>query len=640
MAKEEVILEFKVEQGDAIAEAEKLKKVMIGLKQDQQELNKKFKEGEVSLEEYASESVRLEQVLKKTSKAYGDVSHKIQGTKSMTDQLKGSLQTLAPGMSSTITGFQGMAKAALAFIATPIGAILAALAVVIGVVVAAFKKSEPVLDFFENIVTKAGAAVDFFLTNLQNLGKLGFSGFIKGIGEATTRAQLYLDTLREVEDAQNLLTIEQAASEKQIKALIVASKNRNLSFDEQREKIKEALKLEEDLTNKRVELARKTEIATIKEIAATKGQAQTDSETFDQFVHRLLTENKLGEDQAKQVAELSAARIQAETATLAFREKAANQLDEISNRETAAIQKVAEERRKVAEAEAKRNEDLQTFLAEQKQKEQDDQAEEIDKLAEHLTSKKQTEADINQLFADIEAENEQERATASGNVDDLLTKKQQANLLATHKLRMDLMKQGLTEEQANAKIHQMIEATKFQQTSDALGQAASLFRENTVAYKVTATAKAIIDTYSAANAALASSGNPILGAIMAAIAVALGLANVARITGVAAAGGAKFTTRGPTMLLVGDNPGGRERVEVTPISGRGRTRVFGGGRGIALAGGGTVDGALMASAATQQMDAQFNFQNTLENMPPVFVSWTEKTQFEEKMNFKASIVEK
>lgn len=53
-----------------------------------------------------------------------------------------------------------------------------------------------------------------------------------------------------------------------------------------------------------------------------------------------------------------------------------------------------------------------------------------------------------------------------------------------------------------------------------------------------------------------------------------------------AAGGGTFMTSGKTNLVVGDNPGGRELVTVTPISGRGTTRM--GGGLIAMAGGGQV----------------------------------------------------
>jgi hypothetical protein len=58
-------------------------------------------------------------------------------------------------------------------------------------------------------------------------------------------------------------------------------------------------------------------------------------------------------------------------------------------------------------------------------------------------------------------------------------------------------------------------------------------------------------------------------------------------SGTKAAGGGTFVTAGKAHLTVGDNPGGRELVTVTPLSGRGRTRV--GRNMIAMAGGGVID---------------------------------------------------
>lgn len=52
----------------------------------------------------------------------------------------------------------------------------------------------------------------------------------------------------------------------------------------------------------------------------------------------------------------------------------------------------------------------------------------------------------------------------------------------------------------------------------------------------------------------------------------------------ASGGGSSFYTSGPMVMLVGDNPGGVERVSVTPISGRGVTHGIPGG-GMAFGGG-------------------------------------------------------
>ncbi|MBW7896505.1 MAG: hypothetical protein H3C27_15465 [Opitutaceae bacterium] len=64
-----------------------------------------------------------------------------------------------------------------------------------------------------------------------------------------------------------------------------------------------------------------------------------------------------------------------------------------------------------------------------------------------------------------------------------------------------------------------------------------------------------------------------------------------------AAGGGTFLTNGPTHFTVGDNPGGVELVQVTPISGIGQTKIN--GRGLAMAGGGTalVNGSSMGTTA-------------------------------------------
>ena len=67
----------------------------------------------------------------------------------------------------------------------------------------------------------------------------------------------------------------------------------------------------------------------------------------------------------------------------------------------------------------------------------------------------------------------------------------------------------------------------------------------------------------------------------------VGTASAAGGSGNKAAGGGNFMTSGPATLKVGDNPGGRELVTVTPLSGRGTSRAS--GNLIAMAGGGTID---------------------------------------------------
>ena len=90
-------------------------------------------------------------------------------------------------------------------------------------------------------------------------------------------------------------------------------------------------------------------------------------------------------------------------------------------------------------------------------------------------------------------------------------------------------------------------------------------------YKAIAIAQTIWDTYSSAQSSYKAMAGipyvgPALGVAAAAAAVAAGLANIAQIKAARFALGGDFITRGPTPIIVGDNAGGVERVQITPIS--------------------------------------------------------------------------
>jgi hypothetical protein len=93
--KEEIILDFKVEQGDVISDLEKLKKVIISNKEEQLALTKAYRAGKITQEEYAKESVRVENALKRQQRQYGDTQKAVLGHKSKIDELIKSNQNLA-----------------------------------------------------------------------------------------------------------------------------------------------------------------------------------------------------------------------------------------------------------------------------------------------------------------------------------------------------------------------------------------------------------------------------------------------------------------------------------------------------------------------------------------------------------------
>jgi hypothetical protein len=73
-------------------------------------------------------------------------------------------------------------------------------------------------------------------------------------------------------------------------------------------------------------------------------------------------------------------------------------------------------------------------------------------------------------------------------------------------------------------------------------------------------------------------------------------------------GGGDFLTQGPQMIMVGDNPGGVERVTVEPLSGRGQTKVGKGANLLHLAGGGSVTAFGGGQFAQQTIINQVNNQ--------------------------------
>ncbi len=108
------------------------------------------------------------------------------------------------------------------------------------------------------------------------------------------------------------------------------------------------------------------------------------------------------------------------------------------------------------------------------------------------------------------------------------------------------------------------------QLMGAMGQLNTASKGSALVSGRLAQAAAIADTYAGATKAFAQGG--VLGFATGAAIIAAGLANVVEISRAlgdikSAATGADFVTSGPQMMLVGDNPSGREHVQITPLGG-------------------------------------------------------------------------
>ena len=120
-----------------------------------------------------------------------------------------------------------------------------------------------------------------------------------------------------------------------------------------------------------------------------------------------------------------------------------------------------------------------------------------------------------------------------------------------------------------AQAIQQAEMTGAANMISAFSQLAGQNKNNAILAANLAKASAIISMYAGIMKAYEQGG--VLGFVTGATILAQGLANIEQINTQlraiqSAATGADFVTSGPQMMMVGENPGGMERVQVTPLS--------------------------------------------------------------------------
>jgi hypothetical protein len=140
-----------------------------------------------------------------------------------------------------------------------------------------------------------------------------------------------------------------------------------------------------------------------------------------------------------------------------------------------------------------------------------------------------------------------------------LERKRQNEVAAATKTGADVSLINAKFSKAEIEMKRTQENSKLQMISGTLETAKGLFKENTVAYKAIAIAQATINTYQAATQAYLaglSVGGPtglVLGPVMAGVAIAAGVANVAKIAGVKFADGGQVPKLSDGVINNGSN---------------------------------------------------------------------------------------
>jgi hypothetical protein len=333
-------------------------------------------------------------------------------------QLSSSLSAAKGGVGGLTSGF-GTLKTAIA--STGIGLIVVAVAALIS----AFSKFTPLIDKVEQILSGISAVISELLQRFQNFGTAiwgivtGSTSMSEGLDKASDsfdgmgksmrnayEAGVQLKKLQQdLEDSARGIEVANARAEKQIEKLIVMSKNKGRTDQEQIDLLLKARKIAEENFQRNDKQKEGEFEALIKE-------AQTKSKLSKEEIIQL-TEGTLAyeteyakrgtieDDLLDKIKESLIERINAEGQT-------GKLLEKIQNAENARLEKLDSAREKAAEKERKRQEEL----AKAHEKQMKDEADARENIAQLKV--KLIEDDLERELAGIAQETEEKIAALKG----------------------------------------------------------------------------------------------------------------------------------------------------------------------------------------------------------------------------------
>ena len=308
---------------------------------------------------------RQDNEVKSLSAAMGQHQANVGNYQSAWAGLGTTFQTVAPGLAGMAQGLWAVTKASIAFIATPIGVVLAAIALALGPVVAFLKDTAIGADIASRHIEGFQYVLTRFRDKINELGQAELENestttkiaqahgkFIKLIAapflvpvqkaidkynELSQAGKDYADAMDQINDEQVTFSVTEAEMENQIKRLILQSKNRTTSEKERIALIDQALKLESDLQIKRKQFADDELSALLQRNKARLdgvGLIQQEGETQYTYAKRLIdaireTTLSGGDDLADSFAEALKKINEAESQSLNVLEKLQTRRDEL-----------------------------------------------------------------------------------------------------------------------------------------------------------------------------------------------------------------------------------------------------------------------------------------------------------------------
>lgn len=507
-------------------------------------------------------------------------------TKSI-EQAIPALNGMTGGAADAAQGIVGMTKSSLAFIATPFGAIIAAIGIAVGALTAYFKGSEDAQNKLNRIMAVGSVIFEKFQDILEAVGKVLFESIIA--------------PFQALAGVFNKFFPETSASIKNYFSEITDAADKMSSLEEA------IVQKERDLARQRA--ATDLQVSTLRENAA-----KSDGAVKKAFIEKAIA--------------LEQQLALAETIQMERKRDLAAERVKINGDDTAALDALASAEAAVDTAKASA---FQNTLKMQKELEALNTAEQAARIA---ALKAESDAKIAQQasedaqLAELRAADGQDTVSQEG-----LTAAQQI-ALATGVVNEK--KQGqisLTEfevQQARARIeNDKIEQDQKKAGMDAtLGATSALFKTLGARNKKFAIAAAIIDTYKGAAAAIGAYVMP-YGAIVAAITVALGLANVARIAGV------QFASGGYTGPGGKYQPAGVVHANEYVIPSESVNKYGVGHFNKYLPG--YADGGYVTNQAIAATNDQMAVANAIKTLPNMQISWKEGLLMDDRIKFKEAL---
>ena len=213
-SKQSLIKESKTEAGSLNA----LRLQLAQQVKERNELNISTKEGKKAFNEMNKEINNLNEEISGFEEAGGDFKRNVGN---YSDALSDSI----PAFGGVIQSMQGMTKAALAFIVTPLGLILAAVAAAVALVSNAMDRSEENTNKVRKAFSAFSGIISGVLKALEPLGEYLIDGIVKGFDLAAKAADSAMSILS---DGLELLGFDNAAENvreftKEIKEAVTAS---------------------------------------------------------------------------------------------------------------------------------------------------------------------------------------------------------------------------------------------------------------------------------------------------------------------------------------------------------------------------------------------------------------------------------